>query len=158
MTAADRLTILEQVRRYSYAWDGRDSKGYAALFDEDAEFATFNRSSAEPTLRLVGRDAILEWAREVHGSHAVDVQRRHHMSSTVFDELTPDRARTRSMLLAIRIAPGEQPFLSATAVYHDEWRREPEGWLLERRHAHFDRLADRVATSQAESTAAQGRP
>ena len=35
---ADRLAILEQIARYSYAWDDRDLEAYVALFAEDAAF------------------------------------------------------------------------------------------------------------------------
>ena len=56
-----------------------------------------------------------------------------------FEELGPDSARTRTLLLGTRRSPGdESPGVSGTGVYSDEWRRTPEGWRFARRVIRMD--------------------
>jgi hypothetical protein len=60
--------------------------------------------------------------------------------ATTFDELTADAARTRTMLINTVQRPSDRtPVLMNTGVYHDEWRKTPEGWKLARRAIHHDR-------------------
>ena len=100
MSADDRLAILDQIARYSYAWDGKDSDAYAALFTEDAVFEVFTRGD-KPVIHNEGREAIRRWARATHSGERPglrppppDEQTRHNQSGTVFDELGEDAART----------------------------------------------------------------
>ena len=145
MSADDRLAILDQIGRYSYAWDGKDSDTYAALFTEDAVFEVFTRGD-EPVIHNEGREAIRRWARATHSGerpglrpHPPDEQTRHNQSGTVFDELGADAARTRTMLLSARQGPGDViPIPSTTGVYRDEWRRTSEGWRIARRSLRID--------------------
>ena len=152
MSADDGLAILDQIGRYSYAWDGKDSDAYAALFTEDAVFEVFTRGD-EPVIHNAGREAIRRWARATHSGeepglrhHPPDEQTRHNQSGTVFEELGEDSARTRTMLLSARQAPGDViPIPSTTGVYRDEWRRTDEGWRIVRRVADMDRPAPDAA-------------
>ena len=145
MSVDDRLAILDQIGRYSYAWDGKDADAYAALFTEDAVFEVFT-SGGEPVIHNDGREAIHAWARATHSGeepglrpHPPDEQTRHNQSGTVFDELGEDSALTRSMLLSARQGPGDAiPRPSTTGVYRDEWRRTPEGWRIARRSLRID--------------------
>ena len=145
MGSGDRLAILDRIGRYSYAWDGRDAEAYAALFTPDGVFEVY-AGGGEPVIRNEGREAIRAWARAIHAGddpglrrRAEGEQSRHHQSGTVFDELGPDAARTRTMLLSTAQAPGDAvPRPSTTGVYRDEWRRTPEGWRLARRTLRMD--------------------
>jgi ketosteroid isomerase-like protein len=139
MNVDDRLSILERIGEYSQAWDGRDSQRYALLFTEDGVFEIFTLASERPVTRQESRAAILAWARAIHDGAEPEVQRRHHQSGTVFDELTPDTSRTRTMVVSTRAIPGEPPHVSATGVYHDEWRKTSEGWRIARRSFRSDR-------------------
>ena len=133
---ADRLAILEQIARYSYAWDDRDLEAYVALFAEDAAFVVDPELPDGPSVDARGREAIRAWASERMAARKPGVQVRHHQSGTLFEELDGDRARTRTMLLTSRVGPeGEPP---TSGVYHDEWRRTPEGWRFARRTLRHD--------------------
>ena len=67
---------------------------------------------------------------------------RHHQRATVFDELTADAARTRTMFLLTSIGPGDRhPRTVSSGVCRDEWRRSAEGWRITRRIADLDRPA-----------------
>ncbi|MYA19076.1 MAG: nuclear transport factor 2 family protein [Chloroflexi bacterium] len=145
MSVDDRLAILDRIAHYSYAWDGRDSDAYAALFTEDGVFEVYTGGD-EPVIHNEGRAAIHAWARSIHTGedpglrrHPPGEQTRHNQSGTVFDELGGDHARTRSMLLSARQGPGDAiPVPSTTGVYSDEWRRTREGWRIARRTLRMD--------------------
>ena len=138
MSADDRLAILEMIGRYSYAYDGRDADAYASLFTEDAVFEVY-AGREKPLVRNEGREAIREWARGLHEEMPAGYQGRHHQTGTVFEELGPDSARTRTLLLGTRRHPGdESPGVSGTGVYSDEWRRTSEGWRFAKRVIRMD--------------------
>ncbi len=145
MDVDDRLAILDRIAHYSYAWDGRDSDAYAALFTEDGVFEVF-AGREEPVIHNNGREAIRAWARGIHSGeepgmrqHPPGEQTRHNQSGTVFEELGGDAALTHTMLLSTAQAPGDAiPRPSTTGVYRDEWRRTPEGWRIARRTLRLD--------------------
>ena len=143
MSAADRLDILEQIARYSYAADERDADGLAALFTEDGVIERWLIDSEAPEEHVEGHAALHAWAQGHYDARPEGVQTRHHQRATVFDDLTADAARTSTMLLLTRIGPGDRyPVMTASGVYHDEWRRTPDGWRMTRRAIHIDRSSD----------------
>ena len=141
MTAEDRLDILEQIGRYSYAADERDAEGLVALFTDDGVIERWLTDSEAPEERTAGSAALRAWAQGHYDARPEGVQTRHHQRATVFDELVADRARTRTMLLLTRIGPGDRhPVSTGSGVYHDEWRRTADGWRIARRAIHIDRV------------------
>ena len=138
MSATDRLAILEAIQRYSYAVDSRDAEAYAALFSIRGVFQVTSVAHPEPFIRAEGRAAILEWVRGTMERWG-DAQTRHNQSGSVFDALTADTARTRTMLLESRMLPERSvPRPWTQGVYTDDWVREPSGWRLTRRALHLD--------------------
>ena len=133
---ADRLAILEQIARYSYAWDDRDLEAYIALFVEGASFVVDPELPGGPSVDATGHEAIRTWARERMDARKPGVQVRHHQSGTLFDELGEDQARTRTMLLTSRVGPDGEP--PGSGVYYDEWRRTAEGWRFAKRTLRHD--------------------
>lgn len=138
--ASDRLAIIDVIARYAHAWDDRDAETYADCYTDDAVFESYIRGDPSPHLHYESRVAIDEWARAAHAGHLVGKVTRHRPHSTVFDELTPERARTRTMLLETVYREGDgAPWITNTGVYLDEWRRTPKGWRLAYRAIHHDR-------------------
>ncbi len=138
MSVEDRFAILEVIANYSYTYDAKDADAYAALFTEDAVFEVY-AGREKPLVYNEGREAIRTWARGLHEEMPEGYQSRHNQSGTVFEELGPDAARTRTMLLGTRRYPGDKaPGVSGTGVYSDEWRKTPEGWRFARRTLHMD--------------------
>lgn len=136
---ADRLAILEVLATYSHAWDARDADAYATLFTDDVRFDVYVPTREDPVIRHDGRKALHSWATRRCAERADEPQSRHNISGTLFDELTADRARTRTMLLETRRDPRESaPTPYATGVYHDEWRKTPDGWRFAKRVLHLD--------------------
>lgn len=139
MSADDRLAIMEQIARYSHAWDARDTDAYIAVFAPDAVFEMFRPGAVEPELQHVGRDAIREWAAQRHQEIDPASQSRANNTGVVFEELTADRAKTHTMLLRTDIGPEDRvPRVTVSGAYDDEWRRLPEGWRLVRRTLRLD--------------------
>ena len=142
MTAEDRLAILEQIGRYSYAADDQDAAGMAGLFTEDGVFERHEIGSDGPVYAVEGREALRAWATDAFEALPEGVLTRHHQRATVFDELTADAARTRTMMLLTSIGPGDQhPRTVSSGVCRDEWRRTAEGWRIARRISDTDRPA-----------------
>ena len=82
------------------------------------------------------------WAADAFEALPEGVLTRHHQRATVFDELTADAARTRTMFLLTSIGPGDHyPRTVSSGVCRDEWRRTAEGWRIARRIADADRPA-----------------
>jgi ketosteroid isomerase-like protein len=142
MSLKDRLAIQEVIAQYSYTYDAQDAEGFAALFTEDAVWERFALDATRPETRLASRAAIRDWAaqrlRERHGQFTS----RHYQSGILFDELTCNTARTRTMVLITHHGVTEAaPHPTDSGVYHDQWRKTPEGWRLAHRILRRDKSA-----------------
>lgn len=142
MTAEDRLDILDQIGRYSYAVDAFDDAEFAARFTDDGVFERRGIGSDGPYEVIEGHEALRRWILEILQTLPEGVITRHHQRATVFDELSADAASTRTMMLLTSIAPGDRhPRTVSSGVYRDEWRRTADGWRIARRIADMDRPA-----------------
>ena len=111
----DRLAITEQLAQYSYMWDSKDSVGFANLFTVDGVMERRLGGELVSGSRVVGRQAILAYAKESHQGRLADRQTRHHMSALVFLELSADRAVTENMaLITHQTADDRVPFISGS--------------------------------------------
>ncbi len=139
MSLEDKMDILEMIARYSYTYDGRDTDGFAALFATNGVFEVIHSGSDQPELRLESRAAIQSWASQRHQSVVHGIHDRHHQSGTLFDDLTPAQAQTRTMILITHQGandPVPRPVL--TGVYHDHWQKTDRGWQLTQRSLRHD--------------------
>jgi hypothetical protein len=135
----EKLAIHEMIARYSHTYDGQDADGFADLFTGDGVFEIFVAGQATPAVRLESRQQIREWAARRLQDRRGRFTSRHHQSGTVFDALSSASARTRTMVLVTHQAQTETaPRPRASGVYHDWWRKTPEGWRLAHRAAHVD--------------------
>ncbi len=164
MSIEDRLAIQEVIARYSYAYDSQNPEAFAQLFVENAVFEIFVPGRAGPALHLGSRAAIREWAdRRLH-ERRDRFSSRHYQSGILFDELTRDSARTRTMVLVThQERAGSAPRPTASGVYHDQWRRTEAGWRLAHRAAHVDGALDlaparRSASANTRKRGVQSRP
>lgn len=140
MSAEDKLAIQEIVARYSHAYDGEDANGFAQLFVEDGVFEIFVPGETTASVRLRSRAKIREWAAQRLQERDGRFTSRHYQSGIVFDELTSDSARTRTMVLVTHQGVAEAaPRPTVSGVYHDQWRKTRTGWRLVHRAAHVDR-------------------
>jgi hypothetical protein len=140
-SALARESIREALARYSMLLDGdgvgRDPHAWAnKLFTSDATFVLHYPDGSEQ-YRIEGREKIGATFGRAGSSK---VATRHFMVNTVFDELTPTSAKTRTSAL-IQVSKrdqecakkegalnGGQPVLSAIIVYHDTWVLESGEW------------------------------
>jgi 3-phenylpropionate/cinnamic acid dioxygenase small subunit len=138
MNTADRLAILEAIQLYSYAIDSRDIETYIDLFTENAVFKVVRGFSSQPFIHAEGRNGVREWITATTMRWG-DVQTRHHQTNTIFDSLSENTARTRTMLLESRAQPGESAVIAYTqGVYTDDWTYEAGVWRIARRALHLD--------------------
>ena len=125
----DKLAIQEVIAQYSYTYDAQDAEGFAALFTEDAVWERFAWGATRPEIRLTSRAAIRAWAAQRLQERRGRYTSRHYQSGLLFDELTSSAARTRTMVLITHQNITEAtPRLTASGVYHDQWRKTQEGW------------------------------
>jgi hypothetical protein len=137
----DRLAIAEQLAQYSYRWDSKDSEGFAELFTTDG--AMDRRRGGEVVIgaRVVGHQAILDYARTSHQGRLADRQTRHHFSALVFLELTADSAVTENMaLITHQRAEDDAARISASGIYRNTWKKTPAGWRIAERVLFGDRF------------------
>ena len=139
MSLEDKRAIQEVIAQYSYTYDAQDAEGFAALFTEDAVWELFAAGATQAAIRLESRAAIQAWAMRRLHERSGRFTSRHYQSSTVFETLTAGLARTRTMVLVTHQDVTEAvPRLTASGVYHDQWRKTPEGWRLVHRRLHHD--------------------
>lgn len=129
MSLEDKLAIQEMIAQYSYTYDAKDAEGFANLFVEEAVWELSRAGETHPQVQLGSRTAIREWAAQRHQGLLAGIRTCHHQSGVLFEVLTADRARTRTMLLLTHQgATDAVPRLTFSGVYQDEWRKTPEGW------------------------------
>ena len=137
----DRLAIEEQLAQYSYLWDSKDSAGFADLFTVDGVMERRRGGELVSGSRVVGRQAILAYAKESHQGRLADRQTRHHMSALVFLELSADRAVTENMaLITHQTADDRVPFISGSGIYRNTWKKTDQGWRIAERVLFTDRF------------------
>ena len=142
MSLEDKLAIQEVIAQYSYTYDAQDAEGFAALFTEDAVWELFAWGATRPEIRLASRAAIRAWAAQRLHERCGRFTSRHYQSGLLFEALTSDAARTRTMVLVTHQGITEAaPRLTASGVYHDQWRKTQEGWRLAYRILRLDRSA-----------------
>jgi uncharacterized protein (TIGR02246 family) len=138
----DKLAIQEVIARYSYTYDAQDAEGFAALFTEDAVWELFASGATCPEIRLASRTAIRAWAAQRLQERRGRFTSRHYQSGVLFDELTSESARTRTMVLVTHQGVTEAaPRPTASGVYHDQWRKTHEGWRFAHRILRRDNSA-----------------
>ena len=139
MSVEDRLAILETIAQYSYTYDSQDAEGFARLFAEDGVFEVFVPAKDVPVLRLESQVAIHAWAARRLGERRGLFTSRHHQSGTLFQELTSDSAKSRTMVLVTHQRMDEPwPRLALTGEYHDLWRKTAAGWRFVQRATYVD--------------------
>lgn len=142
MSLADKFAIQEVIAQYSYTYDAQDAEGFAALFTEDAVWERFAAGATHPEIRLESRAAIRAWAVQRLHERRGRFTSRHYQSGLLFDTLTAESARTRTMVLVTHQGITEvAPRPTASGVYHDQWRKTPEGWRLAHRILRHDNSA-----------------
>jgi hypothetical protein len=131
MSLEDKLAIQEVIARFSYAWDAKDAEDFAQLLSDDAVLEIFTSGDTSPQLHLASRAAICRWAVQNHSERLRGIQTRQHQSGLLFDEITAETARTRTMVLVTHQGATEAvPRLHRSGMYHMQWRKLPEGWRI----------------------------
>jgi uncharacterized protein (TIGR02246 family) len=140
LSVEDRQAIQDVIAQYSYAYDSQDAEGFAQLFAEDGVFEVFVPVKEAAVLRLQARAAIQAWAAKRFAARRGVFTSRHHQSGTLFEELTSDSAKSRTMVLAThQRLDAALPRLDLTGVYRDLWIKTTQGWRFAHRAAYVDR-------------------
>jgi len=131
---ADRLAIADVLTQYAYRWDGKDAAGFAELFTDDAVFERQVNGGLVPGSRVIGKQAIFEYARESHQGRLADRQSRHHFSSIVFLQLNAESAITENVaLITHQTASEAYPVIRMSGIYRNTWRKTAAGWRISKR-------------------------
>ena len=136
----DRLAITDALSLYAHRWDAKDAEGFAALFTEDGVMEVHVGGALLEGSRVVGREAILDYARTAHAGRLADRQSRHHFSSIVFVELEAERAVTdNAALVTHQTAQDPTPVVVTSGVYRNTWQKTADGWRIRERVLSVDR-------------------
>jgi hypothetical protein len=131
MSLEDKWAIQEMLARFSYAWDTKAAEDFTQLFSDDAVLEIFASDGTRPQLHLTSGAAIRKWAVENHTERLRGIQTRHYQSGLLFDELTAETARTRTMVIVTHQGATEAvPRLHRSGMYQMQWRKLPEGWRI----------------------------
>ncbi len=134
-TAEDRLEILDLIGRYSHGADGNEPTAYVDVFTDDGVFQ--GRSGQPDEIIYRGRDQILAFVKGVVGGRG-NRQTRHNQSTTLFLEMTADRAKTRTYLMTTTASEGAPPMVGLTSIYEDDIVRTDKGWRMKYRKIYPD--------------------
>ena len=126
----DKLEILDLIGRYSHGADGKEPRAYADVFTEDGIF--HGRAGQPDEIIYRGYDEILAFVSRAQGQRG-NRQGRHHQSTTIFLEMTSDRAKTRTYLLTTSVDEGRLPQVGLSTIYEDEIVRTDKGWRIKYR-------------------------
>jgi 3-phenylpropionate/cinnamic acid dioxygenase small subunit len=129
MDVEDRNAIADLIAAYSFGWDTMDWDLYASIWTDDAVIVAGGRESLVSVPALRARREALE---------SEGIQPRHNQTNTVFDSVTPDFIRARTLVLVARQHAGEQGPRLLSGYYRDEFRRTESGWRLARREIVID--------------------
>ena len=133
-TTEDRLAIAAMLAQYSYRWDSKDSSGFADLFTFDAVMERWREGTLVENSRVVGKEAIHQYAKRSHEGRLADRQTRHHFSGLVFLELTSQTAVTENMaLITHQTAEAQVAFIASSGIYRNSWQKTPNGWRISKR-------------------------
>ena len=130
----DRLAISEMLAQYSYRWDSKDSMGFAGLFTTDAVMERWQEGMLVENSRVIGKEAIYQYAKRSHEGRLADRQTRHHFSGLVFLELTSQTAVTENMaLITHQTAESQAAFITSSGIYRNSWQKTADGWRISKR-------------------------
>jgi ketosteroid isomerase-like protein len=127
LTDADRFAIEQQIYRYGHSYDSGDAQSFVQVFTDDGIGEAIMLGETELFSHLEGSDEIRAFAEAGR-----EMQSLHHTTSILFDEINESSAKTRSAVLATRQIDNK-PVIVTHGVYHDEWRKTPDGWRIARR-------------------------
>lgn len=130
----DRMALLDLISAYSHTWDGRDQRGWVALFTDDAVLqASFRGELAWTYGSNRARSEFIEsfWA----GADKTGIlQSRHFQTNTIFTPQGDGRVRADTMFAVAFQHKGEAgPRISNTGIYRDRFVKTEGGWKFERR-------------------------
>ena len=137
----DRFAILEVIAQYSYTYDARDADGFANLFTDNAVWELYLSDQAEPDIKLESREEIQDWAANRLKGREGKINSRHHQSSTVFSNCSPDQAETQTMILVTHHEHGDPyPIPTLSGEYQDIWKKTTDGWKFSKRVLYADKF------------------
>ncbi|MEU8347438.1 nuclear transport factor 2 family protein [Spirillospora sp. NPDC048832] len=125
------LVALEEIRRLKYRYlrcvDLKLWDEFADVFTTDA-VAEYDTPVLNKTLRLEGRDAIVQYMRENLDDGKIST----HTAGCPEIELDGDRATGIWSLDDTIIIPEHRLLIRGAAFYYDTYRREDGRWLVEK--------------------------
>lgn len=137
---AARMEILDVISRYSVHIDAGEFNRLQTLFSDDAVFDI----TPDPVFMKVpvkGARAIRDALESRYRVVVKEAQRRHVMTNTIFDELTADRAATRTFLTVLSVPKGTGGIeLRGTGVYNDKFALINGAWQIRERFLVMDAL------------------
>lgn len=122
------LAIRRILFDYSVHLDAGDWKAYVALFMPDGEWENADG-------HYKGRDAIEEMLRTMAGPSSRPGFPTFHLNGNERIDLDGDRATAVSRYMFVMRAPDDMPRTSLAGMYHDEFVRIGETWLIAKRAA-----------------------
>ncbi len=142
MSADDKFAIHEAIAKYFFALDKLTSADELAdAYTEDAVWECFNHGEMSPALRFASR-AEMEQAVAFEAARTDAPLLRHHACGIVFEELSADRARTKTkVLVTMQVMGDPAPRVRNTATCYGTWRKTDRGWKLARWVIHRDPAA-----------------
>ena len=139
-SAEDRTLIEEVIVGYASYLDFREFDAFQRMFARNATWnrapiPTFGRPlhGAEEIRAMMEKNALAAPANRIG---------RHLVNNVIFDEQTPETARTRSYVTVLAVETGETPSirLRGVGVYHDRFIREEGRWVIADRLFNVDYL------------------
>lgn len=135
-TTEAKVEIIEVINRCSHALDGEDLAFFLNLFTEDGQLIE-KKLGQETTLGKGQTDLKTWFEKEI--SERGSSQPRRHVRNTIFIELKPDSALSRTYFLATSVdGPGKLARITDTGIFEDAIVLLGENWKIKKRLVIYD--------------------
>lgn len=131
ISVEDQLQIHELIAKYSFAWDGADIEGFAALFTDAAVCRFYLNGAETPDTEISGRQALRQAVIDRAGFFKeIGMITKHFMPNSVITPVGPNAAQVRTQAMISWQMKGVDlaPRPVQAGYYHSEVVRTSDGW------------------------------
>ncbi len=129
----DEREVLELIYQYGYNFDSKNPDGVVQLFTEDCVFEVLE-PDGKAAMRHNGRDPLRAFFDKRMKTVLADRETRHHKLNTVYEEVTPNKIITKTMVLTVHIIKGGKgPHVAHSRNIEHEFSKDSGEWLIKRR-------------------------
>jgi len=141
LESAWRVQLLDVIGRYAHCMDDGSFDELESLFADDATF-DITPDPGIVKVPITGRRAIRDALEARYRDVTRVAQRRHIMSTTIFNDVSATTAAARTFLTVVSTSKADGSLtLHGSGIYHDRFVRDGSRWVFSERLLYVDTLS-----------------